>query len=159
MTTAVVNPYLDGNFAPARSEITASRLLVGSYPLTYASICSNGPNPEGRYHWFDGDGMLHGVHLGNGTAQYRNHMYKHRDGRWRGGWECYWTGLSPPTGQPLWSVQNTANTALVWHSGRLLALWEGVSHMKSRCLDWRLLDPTYRNQLKLPSPPIPKWMP
>jgi len=34
--TAVVNPYLDGNFAPARSEITALRLLVlGSYPLTY----------------------------------------------------------------------------------------------------------------------------
>jgi len=33
MTTAVVNPYLDGNFAPARSEITALRLLVlGSYP-------------------------------------------------------------------------------------------------------------------------------
>jgi len=28
MTTAVVNPYLDGNFAPARSEITALRLLV-----------------------------------------------------------------------------------------------------------------------------------
>ena len=26
----------------------------------------NGPNPryrtEGRYHWFDGDGMLHGIH-------------------------------------------------------------------------------------------------
>jgi len=27
---------------------------------------------RGRYHWFDGDGMLHGVHLGNGQAQYRN---------------------------------------------------------------------------------------
>jgi len=48
MTTAVVNPYLDGNFAPARSEITASRLLVlGELPADLCGVfVRNGPNPS-----------------------------------------------------------------------------------------------------------------
>ena len=35
----------------------------------------NGPNPQfpplGRYHWFDGDGMVHGVLIEDGKALYR----------------------------------------------------------------------------------------
>ena len=34
----------------------------------------NGPNPifepRGDYHWFDGDGMVHGVYLRDGRASY-----------------------------------------------------------------------------------------
>ena len=36
----------------------------------------NGSNPQfaplGAYHWFDGDGMVHGVYLEGGRARYRN---------------------------------------------------------------------------------------
>ena len=36
----------------------------------------NGSNPrhepKGRYHWFDGDGMLHALHFEDGRAHYRN---------------------------------------------------------------------------------------
>lgn len=37
-----------------------------------------GPNPAltpvGGYHWFDGDGMLHGVRIKDGRASYANHF-------------------------------------------------------------------------------------
>jgi len=46
--TTVVNPYLDGNFAPVQSEITASNLLVlGELPADlYGLFVRNGPNPQ-----------------------------------------------------------------------------------------------------------------
>ena len=158
MTTAVVNPYLDGNFAPARSEITASNLVVlGELPADLCGVfVRNGPNPQfpprGRYHWFDGDGMLHGVHIGNGTAQYRNRYVQTQ------GWKleqeagsAIWTGLlSPPQpDNPYGPSKNTANTALVWHSGRLLTLWEGGKPHEIKVPGLETVGPyTYGNQLK-----------
>lgn len=158
MTTAVVNPYLDGNFAPARSEITASNLVVlGELPADLCGVfVRNGPNPQfpprGRYHWFDGDGMLHGVHLGNGTAQYRNRYVQTQ------GWKleqeagsAIWTGLlsRPQPDNPYGPSKNTANTALVWHSGRLLALWEGGKPHEIKVPGLETVGPyTYGNQLK-----------
>lgn len=158
MTTAVVNPYLDGNFAPVKTEITVSNLQVlGELP---ADLCGlfvrNGPNPQfpprGHYHWFDGDGMLHGVHLGNGIAQYYNRYVQTQ------GWKleheagsAIWTGLfSPPQlDNPYGPVKNTANTALVWHSGRLLALWEGGQPHEIKVPGLETVGSyTYGNQLK-----------
>ena len=45
--------------------------------LIYLEVLyQNNPNPsrkpDGLYHWFDGDGMVHGVHINDGTATYRN---------------------------------------------------------------------------------------
>ena len=135
MTTVAVNTFLDGNFAPVRQEITASNLQVqGELPLDLSGMfVRNGPNPQfpplGRYHWFDGDGMLHGVEISNGKATYRNRYVRtrgfnleHKAGH------PLWTGFtetSPPPEKPPEPIKNTANTALVWHDGRLLALWEG----------------------------------
>jgi len=92
----------------------------------------NGPNPQwspiGRYHWFDGDGMLHGVRISNGKASYRNRYVRTK------GWqieheagEAVWTGLlePPQMDNPHGTYKNAANTALVWHAGQFLALWEG----------------------------------
>ncbi|TAF11207.1 MAG: 9-cis-epoxycarotenoid dioxygenase [Nostocales cyanobacterium] len=134
MITTVVNPYLDGNFAPVRQEITTDSLkVIGELPPDLSGMfVRNGPNPQhqpiGQYHWFDGDGMLHGVEISNGKASYRNRYVRTR------GWnieheagKAVWSGLlePPQMDNPHGPGKNTANTALVWHNGQLLALWEG----------------------------------
>ena len=73
-----VNPLLQGNFAPWRLEGTAEDLdVVGEIPRELnGTFYRNGPNPAyepaGRYHWFDGDGMIHAITLRDGRASYRN---------------------------------------------------------------------------------------
>ena len=52
-------------------------VLEGEIPEDLHGVyVRNGPNPQhepvGRYHWFDGDGMLHAVHFAEGRATYRN---------------------------------------------------------------------------------------
>ncbi|MEH2283292.1 MAG: carotenoid oxygenase family protein [Nostoc sp.] len=134
MVTIAVNPYLDGNFAPVHEEITTDKLsVIGELPLDLSGMfVRNGPNPQwtpiGQYHWFDGDGMLHGVQISNGIATYRNRYVQ------TGGWKkereagkAIWTGLlePPQMNNPHGRYKNTANTALVWHAGQMLALNEG----------------------------------
>ncbi|MBW4538586.1 MAG: carotenoid oxygenase family protein [Myxacorys chilensis ATA2-1-KO14] len=135
---ATLNPYLSGNFAPVQTELTVDELpVLGELPPELNGMfVRNGPNPQfpplGRYHWFDGDGMLHGVHIQNGKASYRNRYIR------TGGFEqerqagrALFGGLLEPSQA---GFKNVANTALVWHCGakqfpheskRLLALWEG----------------------------------
>lgn len=131
MTTTAVNPYLDGNFAPVRAEITSETLkVIGEIPPTLSGMfVRNGPNPHwqpiGQYHWFDGDGMLHGVRIGQNQAGYCNRYV--RTQKWQRenqAGKAIWTGLMEPS-QPELSSRNTGNTALIWHAGQLLALWEG----------------------------------
>lgn len=133
-TTAKTNPFLSGNFAPVREEIDQQDLkVIGELPSELSGMfVRNGPNPQflpiGEYHWFDGDGMLHGVRLENGRAHYRNRyvrtkgfLKEHQAN------QALWSGLLEPfqnkgLEEP---IKNTANTALVWHAQKLLALWEG----------------------------------
>ncbi|MDE5107983.1 MAG: carotenoid oxygenase family protein, partial [Trichodesmium sp. St17_bin3_1_1] len=76
--TSTLNPFLSNNFAPIKEEITAEDLkIIGELPPDLSGMfVRNGPNPQfnpiGEYHWFDGDGMLHGVRINNGKASYRN---------------------------------------------------------------------------------------
>ncbi|HEY9768475.1 MAG TPA: carotenoid oxygenase family protein [Coleofasciculaceae cyanobacterium] len=134
MPTTQANPYLDGNFAPVRQEITAQTLqVIGELPPDLSGMfLRNGPNPQysplGQYHWFDGDGMLHGVRIHNGRAEYRNRYVRTK------GWqieheagEAIWSGLlePPQMDNPYGFTKNRANTALVWHAGTMLATWEG----------------------------------
>ena len=73
-----VNPFLQGNFAPYRGEGDHDRLsVVGEIPPELrGTYYRNGPNPAfepmGKYHWFDGDGMIHAITLRDGRASYRN---------------------------------------------------------------------------------------
>lgn len=134
MVTSAVNPFLDGNFAPVREEITTDDLkIIGELPPDLSGMfLRNGSNPQwlpkGQYHWFDGDGMLHGLRISNGKASYRNRYVRTK------GWqieheagEAVWTGLlePPQMDNPHGQSKNTANTAVVWHAGQFLALWEG----------------------------------
>jgi carotenoid cleavage dioxygenase-like enzyme len=72
--------YLTGNFAPVAEEVTTTSLRVtGNIPPELnGRYLRNGPNPLAvedaqRHHWFMGHGMVHGVCLAHGRAQwYRN---------------------------------------------------------------------------------------
>ena len=73
-------PYLTGNFAPVTEEVTATELpVIGEIPVELEGrMLRNGPNPidtpdPAAHHWFVGDGMVHGVRLRGGRAEwYRN---------------------------------------------------------------------------------------
>src|SRR6266540_587525 len=83
-STPALEPYLAGNYAPTHDEITATDLkVIGELPDDLAGVfVRNGSNPsftpQGRYHWFDGDGMLHAVHFEAGRATYRNRWVRTR---------------------------------------------------------------------------------
>lgn len=74
------NIYLNGNFAPVAKEVTAFDLeVIGEIPAGLeGSYLRNGPNPVNvsapeQHHWFAGPGMVHGVRLRGGKAEwYRN---------------------------------------------------------------------------------------
>lgn len=134
MTVTTANPYLEGNFAPVKDEITSDALqVIGTIPSELSGMfLRNGPNPQwapiGQYHWFDGDGMLHGVYINNGKATYRNRYIRTRGFQIENQvGKAVWSGLlePPQPNNPHGPGKNTANTALVWHAGQLLATWEG----------------------------------
>src|SRR5262245_18542055 len=128
-----VNPFLQGNFAPWRLEGTADDLeVVGEIPRQLnGTFYRNGPNPayepRGLYHWFDGDGMIHAITLRDGRAEYRNRWVLN-DGlkEEQASGEALYSGLLDvsPSEQPRFKV--TANTNIVFHAGKLLALVEAA---------------------------------
>ncbi|HEY9811429.1 MAG TPA: carotenoid oxygenase family protein [Halomicronema sp.] len=133
MTLTATNPFLADNFAPVNAEITSDKLkIIGEIPPNLSGMfVRNGPNPQytpiGRYHWFDGDGMLHGVQIKNSEASYCNRYIKTQGFITENeAGKALWAGLLEPFHKnPSTGSKNTANTALIYHAGRFLALWEG----------------------------------
>jgi carotenoid cleavage oxygenase len=122
------NPYLEDFLAPVSAEVTATDLEVtGRIPEHLdGRYLRNGPNPAeevdpATYHWFSGDGMVHGVALRDGKARwYRN--------RWvRSLSVCAALGEPAPTRLNPWAgmLSGGANTNVLSHAGRTLALVEG----------------------------------
>jgi carotenoid cleavage dioxygenase len=79
---AAANPYLSGNYAPVAEEVTAEDLVVvGELPPGLAGrYLRNGPNPvgpvdPGTHHWFMGDGMVHGIRIRDGRAEWYRNRY------------------------------------------------------------------------------------
>ncbi len=130
-TRSVENPYLRGYHAPTIHETTAVDLQVdGELPRDlYGAYVRNGPNsiyqPANLYHWFDGDGMVHGVYFDDGKASYRSRFVRTEAlaaesvaGR------SSLPGIMGPfdtSADPY--LKDTANTDVVFHDGALLALW------------------------------------
>lgn len=116
--------YLEGNFGPVAEERTVTELAVtGAIPSDISGrYLRIGPNPwpipDGPYHWFNGAGMVHGVELRDGGAQwYRN--------RWvRTGEQATRLGEEPRPG-PAPAMYDASNTNVLGHAGRILALTEG----------------------------------
>lgn len=118
------NPYLEGAFAPVKTETTTTRLTIrGSIPHELQGILTKiGPNPTqvenpAIYHWFVGDGMVHGVRMRDGFAEwYRS--------RWVGTDSVNRRLGRPPAPGPRHGVSDVVNTNLVGHAGSLWALVE-----------------------------------
>jgi carotenoid cleavage dioxygenase-like enzyme len=134
---ATTNQYLEGNFAPVHEEATLPCPEVeGAIPEDLDGFFLRvGPNNQfdppsiELYHPFDGDGMIHEVELKGGQATYRNRWIRTRGfEREREAGKALWGGFAsmgvvePPADMPM---KNLANTAMAFHSGRLLATWEG----------------------------------
>jgi len=74
--------YLSGNYGPVTEEVTAFDLeVIGELPADLEGrYLRNGPNPLGEvdvatHHWFVGDGMVHGVRLRGGKAEWYRNRY------------------------------------------------------------------------------------
>jgi carotenoid cleavage dioxygenase len=127
MTTVdrtTVNPYLTGYLAPVDKEVTAFDLpITGSLPAELdGRYLRNGPNPMGAdaatYHWFTGEGMVHGIRLRDGKADwYRN--------RWvRAGSVPEALGEPDPGGPIHEGMDFPANTNVIAIGGRTFAIVE-----------------------------------
>jgi carotenoid cleavage dioxygenase-like enzyme len=119
--------HLRGNFAPVRNEMTAFDLPVqGTIPRDLRGrYVRNGPNPRTGTspHWFAGDGMLHGVELRDGHATwYRNRWVRTR---------VYVENAKSLREDRTRDVSvGVANTHIVMHAGRILALVETALPME-----------------------------
>ncbi len=121
------HPYLTGIHRPMQAELTLTELAVtGLIPQAldgrYLRI---GPNPvvaEGRgYHWFTGDGMVHGLRIENGKALwYRN--------RWIRSKAVTSALNTEETPGPRHGDFDTVNTNVIGINGRTFALVEAGSY-------------------------------
>lgn len=76
------HPYRTGPWRPQHTEYDATDLkVIGTLPDDLNGVyLRNTENPLhealGRYHPFDGDGMVHAVHFHDGRADYRNRFVR-----------------------------------------------------------------------------------
>ena len=129
------HPQLSGNYAPLRMEADVDDcIIVGELPADLAgTYYRNGPDPQfpprGFHHWFAGDGMVHMWRLEGGKARYRNRWV--RTTKWiaeRAAGRALWSAFDPMNIDPSVAevvTNGLANTNVVWHGGKLLALEEG----------------------------------
>ena len=116
-------PFLEGAFKPVTEELTAFDLPVtGRIPRELnGRYLRNGPNALGledprAHHWMLGEGMVHGVRLREGRAEwYRNRWVRSSQVAKKLG-EPY-PGPVPPDDFP-------CNTHVIPYRGRILALQE-----------------------------------
>eukprot|EP00775_Hariotina_reticulata_P011168 gene11168-11318_t len=146
---------LQGNYGPVSTQIFQQEceVVAGQLPQELDGIyMRNGSNPiyepYASYHWFEGDGCVHATRIKDGKASFCNHFVQtHRfkeeqrarfpiyakfgdqEGL-RGMFVALLELLKQKTGiirgAPVAECgTGTANTSLVYHAGRLLALHEG----------------------------------
>ena len=126
--SVATSPYLSNNFAPVTEEVTVTELVVfGTIPAHLdGRYVRNGPNPisapdPATYHWFTGTGMLHGIRLRDGSAEwYRN--------RWvRNGEVADTLGEPRRPGPTHGGFDFAPNTSVFGQDGRTFAVVEAGS--------------------------------
>ncbi|MDT3396180.1 carotenoid oxygenase family protein [Streptomyces sp. B1866] len=116
-------PFLRGAFAPVTEEVTAFDLPVtGRIPRELnGRYLRTGPNVLGledprAHHWMLGDGMVHGVRLREGRAEWYRNRWVRSAGVAR--------KLGEPYPGPVPENDFACNTHVIGHRGRILALQE-----------------------------------
>lgn len=122
MTT--VDFFQKDNYAPVREELTATDLEVtGSIPEELdGRLLRIGPNPlndpDPTDHWFTGTGMVHGLRLRGGRAEWYRNRYVPSDSA------AAELGRQPLSG-PQGEFDGSPNTNVIGHAGRTFAIVEG----------------------------------
>ncbi len=130
------HPYLNGAWTPQHEEVTATGLEVieGQIPTDIDGVyLRNTENqlhhPLGRYHPFDGDGMIHQIDFSGGKATYRNRWVRSRcfeaeqiagGSLWGGLMDRTGTGKRPGFGAH-GSLKDSASTDIIVHAGKAIA--------------------------------------
>ena len=140
----IINPFLQGPFEPLKNEYNLDKVrVVGEIPLELeGTLYRVGSNAEymmddpNRFHWFDGDGVVHAFHLKGGKASYTNRWVETEGlkAERKAGKQLY-NGIygrsekpqgALPAGAP--AIKVTANVNVIQLGRRLLALHEFGAH-------------------------------
>ncbi len=157
---SAAHPLLSGTHGPITDESVFDDLpVIGEVPADLnGAFFRNGPNahypPPGRYHWFDGDGMIHAVYFDRGRVTYRNRYvrtacFQEEEAAGR----ALWPGIMDPPrrDRPDMPLKDTSNTDVKFHAGRLVTMWYlgGRSRRSAR--------PTSREHCARTFRRIPRW--
>ena len=136
-------PYLQGNYAPVaeerdldeaqlRVEGSVPARLLGAYMRDGANVAYQ---PNHYVYPLDGDGMVHAVYFKDGHVQYKNRWVQtsHLKTERKFNRTIYGSvGKLLPVPQDVIDaggepnpIRNTANTNIIYHGDKLLAMWEG----------------------------------
>ncbi len=156
------HPYLNGAWTPQHEEVTATELAVieGAIPTDIDGVyLRNTENqlhqPLGRYHPFDGDGMIHQIEFRNGMASYRNRWVRTRcfeAEQTAGG--SLWGGLADGVGvskRPGYGahgrLKDSSSTDIIVHAGKAISTFY-------QCGEGYVLDPETLEQFG-----VAPWVP
>ena len=161
------HPNLQGGFAPVHMECDVADLIVeGEIPAAIrGSFYRNGPNPQyaprGAYHWFGGDGMVHAFHIADGKVAYKNRWV--RTVKWqaeRDAGRSLFGAFNPMDNDESvmgLETDGLANTNVVWHGDKLLALEEAHAPFELDPLTLESIGPhNYGGKLNGPMTAHPK---
>ncbi len=143
------HPYLNGAWTPQHEEVTATGLEVieGAIPADIDGVyLRNTENqlhePLGRYHPFDGDGMIHQIDFKDARASYRNRFVRTRcleAEQTAGG--SLWGGLMDGSGisqRPGFGahgrLKDSSSTDIIVHAGKAISTFY-------QCGEGYVLDP------------------
>jgi carotenoid cleavage dioxygenase-like enzyme len=164
------NRFLQGPLEPIRFEADAPDLFIeGDIPEGLkGTYYRNGPNPlyppRDEYHPFSGDGMVHEFKFDSGRVSYRNRWVK--TDKWKldkeAGEALFGVHGNPITSHP--STKgirfNPANTNIIKHGGRLLALYEDNPPFELDAVTLEPIGPCdFDGQLEGPMTAHPKFDP
>lgn len=152
------HPYMIGPWTPNYDEYDATDMeTIGTVPADIDGVyLRNTENPVhqaiGRYHPFDGDGMIHAMRFHDGKAEYRNRFVRTRGfiAEQEAG-QALWAGLIEDPRKSLrpgscaqGGLKDSSSTDVVVHAGTILSTFY-------QCGEGYRLDPYTLEQLGIES--------